>query len=63
MKREVRKAPKVTICRKCRGTGEIADDMPLETRCCPQCEGSGRVTVSCEMTVDIRPYRPARHNG
>ena len=25
---------------------------------CPQCEGSGRVTVSAKMTLDIRPYKP-----
>lgn len=25
---------------------------------CRQCEGSGRVTVSAKMTLDIRPYKP-----
>lgn len=25
---------------------------------CPQCEGSGRVTVSAEIELDIRPYKP-----
>lgn len=45
MKTTTTKAPKVALCRK----GE---------EICPQCEGSGRVTVSCEMTLDIRPYHP-----
>lgn len=35
-----------------RGTPEI------ETCVCPNCEGSGRVTVSAEIELDIRPYKP-----
>lgn len=27
---------------------------------CPQCGGSGRVLVSAEMELDIRPYNPDR---
>lgn len=30
----------------------------VERRSAPQCEGSGRVTVSAEMALDIRPYKP-----
>lgn len=66
MKREIMRPPKVALCRECRGSGHI-EEPPQEGHCperelrmitCPQCEGSGRVTVSCEMTLDIRPYKP-----
>lgn len=58
MKREVRRPPKVALCRVCGGRGFVQGDSPGERHTCLQCEGSGRVTVSCEMTLDIRPYRP-----
>lgn len=58
MKRAVSKSPRVSICGTCRGTGKIENFTHPEGRMkCPQCEGSGRVIVSCEMMVDIRPYR------
>ena len=53
MKQEVKKDPKVALCRKC-----VSGRFIRKTETCPQCEGSGRVTVSCEMTLDIRPYKP-----
>ena len=59
MIREVTKVPKVALCRECHGTGyrrTDAEGTPGHTRC-PQCEGSGRVLVSCKMTLDIRPYK------
>lgn len=52
MKKEVTKAPKVALCRVCRGTGRTSAGV------CPQCEGSGRVTVSAKMEYDIRAYKP-----
>jgi DnaJ-class molecular chaperone len=55
MKKIVKKLPKVSLCRECGGTGTIAGDVPAV---CPQCEGSGRVTVSGVMELDIRAYRP-----
>lgn len=60
MKLQVTKAPKVALCRKCRGTGiwRHADDGGVtlaEPR--PQCGGSGRVTVSAVVEYDIRPYK------
>lgn len=58
MIQEVEKQPKVALCRKCRGTGKIRNPETLEERICEQCEGSGRVTVSAKMTLDIRPYKP-----
>ncbi len=58
MKREVTHPPKVALCRICHGTGRVPGDEKGETYVCSQCEGSGRVTVSCEMTLDIRPYKP-----
>lgn len=60
MKRTVNKGAKIALCRKCRGTGiwhhEIEDGVTM-SETCPQCEGSGRVTVSAVMEFDIRPYR------
>lgn len=57
MKREITRAPKVALCRVCKGTGRVPGEEG-EFHTCLQCEGSGRVTVSCEMTLDIRPYKP-----
>lgn len=57
MKKEISKQPKVALCRKCRGLGRVKNANG-DMCCCTQCEGSGRVIVSCEMTVDISPYNP-----
>lgn len=54
MKKTVRKPPHVSLCRECSGKGVIDGDAPVV---CPQCEGSGRVTVSAVMELDIRPYK------
>ena len=61
MIREVRHAPKITICQACKGTGTVAGDQPGARPRCLQCEGSGRVTVSTHTVLDIRPYRPRTH--
>lgn len=59
MKKAITRPPKVALCQMCKGTGIVATEAPQRyPEPCPQCEGSGRVTVSCEMTLDIRPYRP-----
>lgn len=59
MKKEITRPPKIALCRMCKGTGILAAEAPeRHPYRCPQCEGNGRVTVSCEMTLDIRPYRP-----
>ena len=55
MRKTIHKNPKVTLCRECGGTGHIDGDRPVV---CPQCEGSGRVTVSGTMELDIRAYKP-----
>lgn len=52
MEREIIKPPKIALCRRCGGTGRVGEDQ------CRQCYGWGRVTVSCRMTVDIRPFKP-----
>ncbi|ETD21435.1 MULTISPECIES: hypothetical protein [Prevotellaceae] len=59
MSREVNKSPKVALCRECYGTGFQKSSIGgTQTRVrCPQCEGSGRVLVSCKMSLDIRPYK------
>lgn len=54
MRKTIRKEPKITLCRECSGKGVIDGDAPVV---CPQCEGSGRVTVSAVMELDIRPYK------
>lgn len=58
MTKQVTKQPHVSICRTCSGTGMIESfNHPDGRMTCPQCEGSGRLVVSCQMTVDIRPYK------
>lgn len=60
MIQEVEKGVKVALCRHCHGTGKVVTGKLFKKtlEVCPQCEGSGRVTVSCKMTLDIRPYIP-----
>lgn len=59
MKQQVKKDPKVALCRRCHGTGRIdTGRLFRRAEACPQCEGSGRVTVSAEMALDIRPCKP-----
>lgn len=58
MKRSVTKAPKIALCRVCHGTGLTSDEG--KPCCCPQCGGSGRVTVSANIELDIRPYKPRK---
>ncbi|SES88738.1 hypothetical protein [Prevotella sp. kh1p2] len=60
MKKEVTKSPKVALCRECHGTGLMRNVYGATVIPCPQCEGSGRVMVSCTMTLDIRPYKEKR---
>lgn len=55
MKKKVKKGPKITLCRECGGKGVIDGDVPVV---CPQCDGSGLVTVSGILDLDIRAYRP-----
>lgn len=70
MIRNITKAPKVALCRECHGTGIIQKTVEYPSRIfgrkkteteetvCPQCGGSGRVTVSANIELDIRPYKP-----
>jgi DnaJ-class molecular chaperone len=71
MEREVKKEAKVALCRRCHGTGEIVrrqrgdaleprDFTKLDKEDCPQCQGSGRVKVSCVMKLKIEPYQPLK---
>ena len=55
MRKEVTKPEKVSLCRECHGTGRVTK-LGI-SRKCPNCDGSGRVLVSCVMTLEIRPYK------
>ena len=46
MIKEVTKPEKVALCRECHGTGKVTK--LGFSRKCPNCDGSGRVLVSCE---------------
>lgn len=61
MKRNVTKSPKIALCRVCHGTGHVPTNSPdFEPAICTQCGGSGRVTVSANIELDIRPYNPKK---
>lgn len=61
MIKEVTKPEKVALCRECHGTGKVREGKLIKTvKPCAQCEGSGRVLVSCRMTLDIRPYKESK---
>lgn len=51
-KRERTIPPHIVACKVCEGKG-VEDG---ET--CPQCKGSGRVIVSCEVTTYVSAYVP-----
>ncbi|QFQ11556.1 molecular chaperone DnaJ [Pseudoprevotella muciniphila] len=53
--RSITKPEKVALCRECHGRGTVSK--LGFSRLCPNCEGSGRVLVSCEMTLHVRPYK------
>lgn len=59
MIQHVKKEPKVTICRRCGGNGHILGKNG-QKQVCPQCEGSGRCVVSCDMHVNIEPFKPEK---
>ena len=58
MRLKLYKAPKISLCRKCHGTGLCEDDGTVTVDRCPQCDGTGRVTVSAVIDYEIRPYIP-----
>ena len=69
MIKEVTKPEKVALCRECHGTGKVTklgfipeQSPPTRSlsRKCPNCDGSGRVLVSCEMKLHIRPYKESK---
>lgn len=63
MKRNVTKSPKIALCRVCHGTGLAPTNRPdFGPTVCPQCGGSGRVTVSANIELDVRPYKPRRED-
>lgn len=44
--------PHIVACKVCEGKGR------KEGTICPQCKGSGRVIVSCEVTTYVSAYMP-----
>ena len=58
MKKDVTKPEKVALCRECHGTGK-ATKLGFSKKC-PNCDGSGRVLVSCQMTLNIRPFKESK---
>lgn len=48
--------PHIVACKVCEGKGE-KDGLD-----CPQCKGSGRVIVSCEVTTYVSAYMPENKN-
>jgi DnaJ-class molecular chaperone len=64
MNKEIKRPPRVAVCKECHGTGIQQTEAPQRHPArCPQCEGRGRVTVSSVTTLDIRPYRPKQTHG
>lgn len=57
MIKHLKKAPKVSLCRECGGTGSLIDSCGISA-VCPQCEGYGRVVISGSMTINIEAYKP-----
>ena len=51
-KREKKIPPHIVACKVCEGRGE------KDGATCPQCKGSGRVIVSCEVTTYVSAYVP-----
>lgn len=51
-KREKKIPPHIVACKVCEGKGE------KNGVACPQCKGSGRVIVSCEVTTYVSAYVP-----
>jgi len=54
MIKHVEKPEKISVCHLCGGKGIVEGEKESQT--CPQCLGSGRVLVSCEMRLDIKPF-------
>lgn len=44
--------PHIVACKVCGGRGVTGGEI------CPQCKGSGRVIVSCEVTTYVSAYVP-----
>lgn len=75
----IERGRKVALCRVCGGTGEICAEpgtrkglrayilgrnMSAARRAtCPQCEGSGRVWVSCVTDLTVETYKPGEQPG
>lgn len=54
-KRERTIPPHIVACKVCEGKGT------KDGAVCPQCKGSGRVIVSCEVTTYVSAYVPENY--
>lgn len=64
MIKSIKKSARISLCQQCHGTGlwkhaDSGDPSVVIAERCPQCLGSGRVTVSVEARYDIRPWKDA----
>ena len=56
---------RITICKKCQGTGVVVtygkhdyrQENPKEC-VCTQCDGTGRVVISGEINIKVEAYDP-----
>lgn len=56
------------LCRICKGNGMVnvydkkdIFSMNASLQPCPNCLGSGRVTVSREIITTVKPYKPTKN--
>lgn len=56
MKKFISKPEKVALCLQCQGSGKTKSLDSSSSVTCPACQGSGRVWVSCDMVLNIRPF-------
>lgn len=57
MIKNIKKEEKIALCRVCGGSGKVFGGVFRSPSVCPQCEGTGRVIVKCDMVLNIRPYK------
>jgi DnaJ-class molecular chaperone len=59
--RDYDKAPRIEMCRNCRGAGMIRVDDASTPSMCPVCGGSGRVKKTVKIHLVVEPYTGDLH--